>query len=884
LVVANLNSNDLSIFLGDGAGNLSTAMNVPAGAGPTSVAVEDLNADGNSDLVVANSGAPNISVLTGNGLGGFPTMNSYTVGIHPSSVVISDFKGDNKLDVAVGDYNSSKVAILLNTGGGAFGPATEFRTGGSPSYLAVGDFNFDGAADLAAANGTDPFGTLAILKNTCGAIPAPLPSLTINDVSMMETDAAGTSASFTVNLSNSSNRTISVSYLLRPETATSGSDFKNVSGRLILAPGQVTQSIVIPLVGDILDEFDESFSVNLVYPLNAPIADARGVGIIIDNDPEPNVSINDVLVTEGNNGTPIANLTVSLSMVSGKPISLQYSTQNGSATSGVDYLSTAGTVSIAPGSLSANVPVQIKGDTTFETDENFIVTLSNPTNVVIDDGQGQVTITNDDPLPAITVDDVNVLEGQSGTTSANFRVRLANASYQTVEVSYSTANGTATAGNDYVATSGTLTFAPGETETIIATTISGDGSVEPDETFFLNFSSPVNARIGDGQGKATILNDDVGVQFTATSYDVVEGAKRLNITVMRIGDLSGNTAVNYLTTDTDTFTVGCADTVKNQGGAFGRCDFATSFDTLTFTAGESSKTLSIPILDDSWAEGNETFSVGLINPTGASLLSPSTTIVTIIDNETVNGPNPIFTTPFFVRQHYLDFLSREPEAGEPWTEVLNNCSDVNNNPACDRLTVSAAFFGSPEFRLKGYFVYRFYKLAFNRLPLYSEIVLDMRAVTGQTPGEVFQKKATFSNSFAQRAEFTTAYGGLTPAQYVAALMDRYSLTQITTPDPAAPDGTNKVTLTRADLTTQLSGGTLTRAQVLRAIADSDQVLSLEFNQAFVAMQYYGYLRRTPEAAGYNAWLTYLNEHPTESRTMVNGLMNSTEYRLRFGPQ
>jgi hypothetical protein len=217
--------------------------------------------------------------------------------------------------------------------------------------------------------------------------------------------------------------------------------------------------------------------------------------------------------------------------------------------------------------------------------------------------------------------------------------------------------------------------------------------------------------------------------------------------------------------------------------------------------------------------------------------------------------------------------------------VLNNCSDVNNNPLCDRLIVSAAFFGSPEFQLKGYFVYRFYKLAFNRLPNYTEIVTDMRAVTGQTPAEVFQKKAAFSNAFAQRAEFTAAYpGSQTPAQYVSALMGRYSLTQITTPDPAAPDGTNKVTLTTAQLTTQLSGGTLTRAQVLRAIADSDQVLSLEFNQAFVAMQYYGYLRRAPETAGYNAWLTYLNAHPTDSRTMVNGFMNSIEYRLRFGPQ
>jgi hypothetical protein len=159
----------------------------------------------------------------------------------------------------------------------------------------------------------------------------------------------------------------------------------------------------------------------------------------------------------------------------------------------------------------------------------------------------------------------------------------------------------------------------------------------------------------------------------------------------------------------------------------------------------------------------------------------------------------------------------------------------------------------------------------------------MRAVTGQTPNEVFEKKAAFSNAFVQRTEFTNTYNGLTNAQYVSTLMGRYGLTQILTPDPANPNGTDKVTLTTIELTNRLTAGTLTRAQVLRAIADSDQVFSLELNQAFVAMQYYGYLRRTPEPSGFNAWLDYLNTHPGDFRMMVNGFVNSSEYRLRFGP-
>jgi hypothetical protein len=365
------------------------------------------------------------------------------------------------------------------------------------------------------------------------------------------------------------------------------------------------------------------------------------------------------------------------------------------------------------------------------------------------------------------------------------------------------------------------------------------------------------------------------LQFSAANYPVNEAAGSVTITVSRTGDTSGTASVAYSTADLDNFTVGCGAVT---GNAFARCDFATSVDTLTFAPGEATKSFQIPIINDSLAEGPETFQVVLSNPTGANLVSPSTATVIIADDDGVTGPNPIFTTPFFVRQQYLDFLSREPEVGEPWSAILNNCSDVNNNPACDRVTVSGAFFGSPEFQLKGYFVYRFYRVAFNRLPLYTEIVVDMRAVTGQTPAEVFQKKGAFANAFVQRQDFA-AIMALPTDQYVNTLMGRYNLTQITTPDPANPDGTNKVTLTTA----QLIGSSLTRAQILRAIADSDQVFTLEFNQAFVAMQYFGYLRRDPDTPGFNSWLNFLNTHPGDSRTMVNGFMNSAEYRLRFGP-
>jgi hypothetical protein len=272
----------------------------------------------------------------------------------------------------------------------------------------------------------------------------------------------------------------------------------------------------------------------------------------------------------------------------------------------------------------------------------------------------------------------------------------------------------------------------------------------------------------------------------------------------------------------------------------------------------------------------------------AALGALSTATLTITDNDAAAGANPIFTTPFFVRIHYLDFLSREPEAGEPWTSVLNNCADAfNKDPAspaaqCDRLLVSSAFFRSPEFELKGFYVFRLYRVAFNRLPAYDEVIPDMSFVAGGTPEEVYARRAQLAARFAQRAEFTNAHGAVTNAQYVSTLLGRYSLTQLTTRDPRQPDTGPKVTLTQAQLTAQLDAGTLTRGQVLRAVSDSDEVGAAEFNRAFVAVQYYGYLRRTPEPGGYEAWLAHLNANPSDFRTMVNGFVNSVEYRLRFG--
>jgi uncharacterized repeat protein (TIGR01451 family) len=361
------------------------------------------------------------------------------------------------------------------------------------------------------------------------------------------------------------------------------------------------------------------------------------------------------------------------------------------------------------------------------------------------------------------------------------------------------------------------------------------------------------------------------LQFGSTNYTVSEGAVGAQITLTRTGDSASTVSVDFSTIDDDA-PVRCDDNLSNHGVAYARCDYATTVDTITFAPGETQKTVSIPLFDDAFAEANEKVQLSLSNVVGANLGLNSATL-TINDNDTVNGTNPITGSPFFVRQQYLDFLSREPEpAGfNAWLGVLNNCSDVNNNPDCDRVTVSSSFFRSQEFQLKGFFVFKFYQLGLGRLPTYAEIATDMRKVTGETADEVFVKRDAFAAAFAKRQEFRERFDNLTNADFVDRFLRNAGIEELTG------------SVTRESLISDLGMARKTRTEVLRALVEHPDVDAVEYNGAFVAMQYYGYLRRAPEPAGYEAWLTYLNAHPTDFRTMVNGFLNSVEYKLRFGP-
>ncbi len=255
------------------------------------------------------------------------------------------------------------------------------------------------------------------------------PAISITDVAVAEGDALAKSgktlatATFTVSLSNPSKQTVTVEYATADGTATvADADYVAVPTTVLtFLPGDpLSQTVTVTVNGDTKYEVDETFFVNLANAVNATIADPQGQGTIQNDDPVPSVAIDDVAVVEGNAGTALATFTVTLSGASQPVVTVDHATADGTASAaGGDYVAVAPpqTVTFNPGDpLMQNVSITVNGDLLNEVDETFFVNLTNAANATIADNQGLGTIQNDDPLPALTVDDSTVVEGNSGTT------------------------------------------------------------------------------------------------------------------------------------------------------------------------------------------------------------------------------------------------------------------------------------------------------------------------------------------------------------------------------------------------------------------------------------------------------------------------------------
>ena len=239
----------------------------------------------------------------------------------------------------------------------------------------------------------------------------------------------------------------------------------------------------------------------VVVPITASVVASR-----------PRISVGDVILDEGNTDSREAVFTVLLSAPATSVVTVQYATADGTAAAGIDYTPASGTLTFAVGNDAAEVRVAVVGDAAVESDETFYLTLSSPSGATLETAAATATILNDDAtveLPEISMAGATVTEGGTGTTNAAFTVKLSRAGAAPITVSYTTVDGSAVAGSDYIAASGTLLFSAGQTQKTVNVTVLGDSQVESDEYFGLRLSAPSGATLATLTANGRILNDDV---------------------------------------------------------------------------------------------------------------------------------------------------------------------------------------------------------------------------------------------------------------------------------------------------------------------------------------------------------------------------------------
>ena len=440
----------------------------------------------------------------------------------------------------------------------------------------------------------------------------PDPEISISDASASE----GETLLFHVTLNRESSSTVTVNWKTTAGTATEDVDYDGDNGTLTFNPGDTSKTIEVTTIEDEENEVAETFTVELSGATNATISDASGTGTIDNTASDPAVSISDARAGEGET----LRFHVTLNRTSASTVTVDWATAGGSATEDVDYTGASGRLSFAPDDTSKTIEVTTIEDEENEVAETFTVELSGATNATISDVSGTGTIDNLVPVPALSISDARASEGET----LRFTVTLNRTSTSTVTVDWATAGGSATEDVDYTGASGRLSFAPDDTSKTIEVTTLQDQQHEGTETFSVVLSSASNAAISDASGTGTIDN---------TEY-VPEPEPGLSISDTR--GREGGTIVFQVTLDKeypDTVTV---DWETREGTAEEDVDYVGGSGMLAFAPGDKVMSVRVITIDDDHHDDAETFSVVLSNASGAPI-ADGTGIGTIDNQDLLPG-------------------------------------------------------------------------------------------------------------------------------------------------------------------------------------------------------------------------------------------------------
>ena len=425
-----------------------------------------------------------------------------------------------------------------------------------------------------------------------------------------------------------------VQYLTSDGTAMAGSDYTTSTATLNWSNGELgVRSFTVPILNDSTFEPTETFSVTLSNVTGATAGSPLSTTVTInDNDTGPQAGVLQFSQTNYSVGEGTANATITVTRTSGSdgPVAVSYATTVGTATAGTDFTAVSGTLNWQSGiTTSETFQVPIINDTQFEPAETVSLVLSNPTNgaVIGTTGSAVLTITDNDPPPAAGALQFSAAQYPTGETgSLTITVNRVSGTSGAVSVSYQSANGSATAGSDFTAASGTLSWAAGDAAAKTFTVaITDDAIVEGAENFTLRLSAPTG-----GAALGTPFNASVNI----TDNDATApGALQFSVAAANAQE-TGNVVVSIARSNGSDGAVGITVSTAD-GTALAGSDYTAVSQTLTWANGDAgAKTVTIPIASDTQDEVNETFTVGLSAPTGGAILgSPSTHTITIQDDD-----------------------------------------------------------------------------------------------------------------------------------------------------------------------------------------------------------------------------------------------------------
>jgi hypothetical protein len=910
-------NNSIEIRLGDGAGQF-TPPACGAGPGANGIAMGDLNGDGKPDLVGAYVLAGKIQIMLNNGLGclGPPVSVDVLNAGRPRYPSLGDLNGDGKLDIVAG------TTVLVNDGSGNFGAPVYYgsgSTGQEPgANTLVVDFDGDGKLDIATAGsgsvgilfgdggGSFKFAAGPAERGVWGAASGDL----IGDGKLDL--VLSTSSNATVKLGDGLGGFGPITNFALPVSSndnTAVADFNRDSKLDVVTldsshngPGGLPRVHVLP--GDDAGNLGPaiSSSINDDQPLAPSAGDFNGDG-------NPDLAIL-------NRSGAITQSTVSIVLGDGaghfsQPVKFPVGVATNPKPAAVADLNGDGKLDLAvPGGGSFNT---LLGDGAGGFGAATVSSFVNADSIAVSDFNGDGKL--DLAMVGFAIEGKLSIAFGNGSGGFSAPVQFAIDSYpEDLTVADFNGDGKADVAVAHNKKSPVQNAVLSSVSVLLG---DGAGGFGPPASFPAD-RTPTRILTGDfnNDGRPDLVtanriannlsvllntcNGPIGpppvVGFSAPAYASGEGGGNATVTITRTGNTFSASSVAYATSDT----AGANNCNVTNGAASSRCDYLTTIGTLQFAANETSKTISVPIVDDAYVEGSESFTITLSNPVGAGVGANSSATITITDNDAANGANPIDVSSFFVRQHYLDFLNREPDTAglNFWVSELENCTPKPQCTEIKRINVSAAFFLSIEFQETGYLVYRIYKASYGNIsgtptPLrLNEFLPDTQQIgkgvvvgVGNWQMQLEANKIAFASEFVTRNRFTNHYATtMTPAQFVDALFTNAGVT------PAASD--------RDAVINEFSGAGSTadavaRGRALRRVAENSILRQQETNRAFVLMQYFGYLRRNPNDPpeqnlnfdGYNFWLGKLDQFNGNfvNAEMVKAFIVSGEYRQRFGP-